>query len=329
MKAMMKIGFGEEIYPHSLTLKEFKDLGYSEIKVSEYEYKFGKPNLDGKMLLQYLMYDKDNNVVTIEDFTDYNNWRRCVIKYNSKGSIIEGIFYKNSGNIYKRWLREYNDKELLIREREYCEPQGDPQEEPQGCPQIIITNKYRDSGIILTKEVCFPKSIVHINNYVTIYNDKGLKTERVFRDNSGVLTEKQVYNYNDKGLMTERLSYHSEGKLGRKSMYKYNDMGLEVERLTYCVDSNQELGKELVSYDDRGNRVEIISYWCGKLRDKHVYKYSDTGLEIENAGWYEKDGIESLIRRYRYQYNDKDVLVGTTWYNSLEEPTKTTVLEYK
>jgi hypothetical protein len=329
MKAMMKIGFGEEIYPHSLTLKEFKYLGYSEIKVYEYEYKFGKPNLDGKLLLQYLMYDKDNNVVTIEDFTDYNNWRRCVIKYNAKGSITEGIFYKNSGNIYKRWLREYNDKELLIREREYDEPHGDPQEEPQGRPQIIMTNKYRDSGIILTKEVCFPLSIVHINNYVTTYNDMGLKTERVFRDNNGVLTEKQVFNYNDKGLMTERLSYDSEGKLGQKSMYKYNDMGLEVERLTYSVDHNQELGKELWSYNDRGQKMESLWYWCGKLQSKCIYKYDDKGLIIETAWWYEKDGKERLTQGYRYQYNDKDVLIGTTWYNSLEEPTKTTVMEYK
>ena len=313
---------GERLRIEEKRFKELKRLGYSECKVYQYKYKFGKLNIDGKRLLEYFTYDKEKNRVIHEDFCSKCS-RKSIVEFNECDFVKKEISYDELGEIYHKTIFEYNDKGLLIKESKYGN-QNDPQDDLQGHPISIITYRYGDTGLRLLKENCAYTRQGKLRwKGVDKYNNKGLRIEYSSFTTENMLAYKngykKVYEYNDKDLLIKFTEYNSCGELTIKHTFEYYDNGRWEERSVY---DNGWVMKNIYKYNDKGKIIESMTQ--GK-DDKGEYRYNDKGSIIEVTYF---SGENKIGYGYEYQYNDKDLLIKETRYGSMKEPLETTAYEY-
>ena len=102
---------------YKLVYETEKRKDYTEVKVYEYTYKFGKLDPESKKLQDQYAIDNEENIVSNENF-------KYVNIYNDKGLIIEKQCFENEKLDYITKYK-YNNKGLLIEEIGYG-TQGEP-----------------------------------------------------------------------------------------------------------------------------------------------------------------------------------------------------------
>jgi hypothetical protein len=155
-------------------LSKLKQSGYTEENVYTIKYKFGKPDIEGKLLQYRITYDKGNNniIYDICDDSDicnpmiYGN-KKVLLKYNAMNLLIEEKSYssydREDGEDGCRKITEYNDKQLMIQKAEY---------------------DYSDERGFYLRSKCEYE-----------YNDQDLITKKIYYDSLECPTEMIVYEY--------------------------------------------------------------------------------------------------------------------------------------
>jgi hypothetical protein len=322
--------------------KKLKMFGYSEEKIFEYNYKFGKPNVDGKRLISIVTYDKGDNLLIGYLLKD-SPIAKYTYKFNVNDKISRIVTYWESGEISKEKSFEYNDKGLLVKKAEY---------EVNHNLNEVETFKYGENGLLLLKESCHYVGEKLFWRIESKHNDKGLlvetthygyshsypllsKSERergipysVSADFSqvGKLTFKSVVEYDNKDSLIKELRYCENGKLsgGDVYQYNYNDKGLVLEKTRSSASSGK--CSRITKYDGKGLLKEDIYFEFGKMYESRRYIYNYLDLEIDRAFF---DGEGRLEYGYRSQYDRNNLLVEKMEYGRLEEPKVTKVYEYK
>jgi hypothetical protein len=313
---MLRLSDLENVVP--IDVKEFKKLGYSELFVYKYEYKFGKSNIDGKRLLSYSTYDKETNILTSHICSEgiFGREKKQILRYNDNNMLLEVTVYNGIGDP-KRDVYEYNDKGQLTRLLGYYGQAG---------LRESLVYEYGVTGLKSREEWCLLTSLAD-KKHIRKYNDKGFMVEDLEYEYDRLIW-KCVFEYNNKDLLIKRISYRRDGEVFSITIYKYNDKGLCVEEgVNYPYDSVWRNDKRLYVYNDMGLLTEETFGSDEKPTYIRKSKYNDKGLLIEKW-WYDLNNDLSNYG-YKYQYNDNDVLVEETKYGSLEEPIETTVYEYK
>jgi hypothetical protein len=308
-----------------LGFKKFKELGYTQSRLYRYYYKFGKPNLEGKLLYTMQSLVRENNIFVEEGFCRFS-CPKLIRWYNERDALIKRICYNQEGSITCVGLREYNNSGLLIKDSHYSN-QNDPLNIPQGHPSFVETFEYGDNGLISKRELwhysCEGKKGC---GNVEKYNDKGLPVEVLYYFDDGHFYNKEEILYDDKNLKKEEYYYYNTGKLSKRIEYKYNDSGAKVDELFYDLDLNTRK-RDVIKYNDSGKKIEYVSYNSNSdITHRWTYEYNDRGLVTEIAFYSSEDKI---IWGYWHKYNDKDVLVEETRFGSLREPIDTSICEYK
>jgi hypothetical protein len=153
-----------------------------------------------------------------------------------------------------------------------------------------------------------PKELIF--KIVNKYDNSGNVIEVSEYDKMNNLTSKQKYN--SKGSIIEEVRTYDTTKNYWEEQRK-NDPPCCIRRYIYNYDSNGTLiekreGDESqrtflsqsYKYDDKGNKIEEVSYKTGPLPEKIIYKYDSIGNIIEEVS-YDKNGI--IHKKKNYQYN--------------------------
>lgn len=111
--------------------------------------------------------------------------------------------------------------------------------------------------------------------------------------------------YNDKGFLTESIEKYFDGDtLIFQMIYTYDGKGNEIE--TYQSSSEGESGKETHKYDDKGNPIEVNTYYpidSLEMSYRYTYKYDDKDNIIEETTYTNGSSEGRLVT---YTYDDKD-----------------------
>lgn len=164
---------------------------------------------------------------------------------------------------------------------------------------------------------------------VTVFDEKGYKTETNRHNKTGQLFQKIIYKYNEKGNRLSRDVYNAFGKILLKNTYVYDDSGNKlaynsykptgelIESFTYKNDNKGRMIEETLTkadktfqmrytykYDAAGFTSEVAQYVneANNLNNSIRFKNNRQGLPLEMEN-YNKSG--SLIRKTTYKYDDK------------------------
>ncbi len=200
--------------------------GYHELIRYDYEYKFGKVDIQSKNKIYEMRFDSLGNTLLHKGLSDveYNfnsnhaistvegiAFAPCictkqVANYNSNGMKISQVCYLSDGYACSKRIFVYNKKGLLTMYKEY--------DNRDNNPRVIhhYTFKYnRDNKLELTKE--------YILDSPNFYS--------------------WVYRYNTSGqVILDRYDYNSNGTIGElasstKYMIKYDSFGNIIESIEY------------------------------------------------------------------------------------------------
>lgn len=153
---------------------------------------------------------------------------------------------------------------------------------------------------------------------ITLYNEKGKKSERNFYKTDGSLEKKYVYTYDNKGNRLETKVYYSTGNLNFRYTYNNDEKGNPVEINEFYPDGSLG-GRITVRFDDKGNGMEEIHYNPDKSLERRVlYKYDNKSNPIEESG-FEKTGkiFYSIINNYEKYDKEGNWLVSKRKSNDL------------
>lgn len=302
-------------------LKDIKRLGYSECKIYQYNYKFGKPNVEGKILKEYVVCDKEENSITEYFLSGYLKGGKKVFRYEGNNKLSESNWYDKSGDMYGNAYYVYNDKGQLVKEgkrRNYDARDWEAR-----------TFEYQDNGSLLIEEKWVSNGMGGDLwlGAVYKYNDLGLLKEEIRYRKPGILWTKELYEYDDKNSKIKIIWYDGDGELSKINTYQNNDRGLEIECVSKYAGRSGGNSRRVSNYNDIGLVTDYTSYdEENKRSTKTEYKYDDRGSIAEVTYFDDKDEI---IFGCKYKYNDKDLLIEKTKYGSMKEPLTTVIYEFE
>ncbi|WP_101261032.1 hypothetical protein [Labilibaculum filiforme] len=166
-----------------------------------------------------------------------------------------------------------------------------------------------------------------------VYNESGLRTEKLSFDAHNILTKRVVYSYDDKGNKIKTEKYLADGTLLATYEYEFNAQNQKVvSQKTDWVKSSKSgkvyrynsLGQNIeTEYDNNGQLTKRVYYKYNKNGDQTEYKesngkneqlvlfftenkYDATGRLIEK---YKRNDDEELVKSNAYSYNSNSQLV--------------------
>ena len=166
-----------------------------------------------------------------------------------------------------------------------------------------------------------PKEI--FNKTVSKYDNSGNIIEVSEYDKEGILISKKNYKYNSKGSKIEEVSTYdtthnpleprkNDGPCCEtRYIYNYNSNGKVIEKKEVFENQNTFLSQSY-KYDDKGNKIEEVSYRTYPLPEKITYKYDSIGNIIEEVR-YDKNGI--IYRKLGFEYNKNGKKVEENYFD--------------
>ena len=287
-----------------ITREYYNDVHNSRDKVRIYY------DNDGRIIKELYLDNLDNN--RGEKILTYDAAGRQVkdVRLDSNGTEKESKtwLYDAQGRCtqYCQWRKgelvtlresEYNDKGLLVEEREYG---------PDKSPRSTITLEYYD-------------------------NDKlAIKTHRWADSSRSSVT---TYIYID-GQLAEENSCGMDGRLLESKKYKYYSNGKLYESETF-VRHTTGVPYNIHRYDSNGNLIESIGrYGSGDTRNSYYtrYEYNDYGGKVYSDSYADEIRVmhdskphEEVIQTFDDQHN----IISRIELEHWETSTKTTYYQYK
>lgn len=259
--------------------------GYRKNNIYEYRYLNRKLDKTSKILIESLIYDKEGNILFIDDF---KRNAKTIFLYNSNNKLFEQIEISPTICIKLK----YNDKGYKTSSELYEDG------------KIYYRTKH-NNGYEISDE-CYKKGKIKWKLiYKYIYNKKR-KLESIETYEKNKLTTIAKYNSRGEIISRENLS----GKFRGKDIYEYDN----ERNLISIIDEN---GKTLFKYkydnkrnlistiDEKGDYLFKYEYDDNKnliseIREnkKFIYKYNEKNLLIKEIK-YENDEPK-LLKVYKY-----------------------------
>ncbi len=117
--------------------------------------------------------------------------------------------------------------------------------------------------------------------------------------------------FNEAGRLVDFKSYDVDSS---GYLVKFDEAKNQSE-IRYIKKSLLPKSKELISYDEKGQIIERLTYDDDSLLKRYTCAYSERGKKVEEA-WY--NALDFLTTKLTYQYNDKDSLVALVECNALD-----------
>ena len=170
------------------------------------------------------------------------------------------------------------------------------------------------------------------------YYDASLEHGKIIqnKENNGYHMN-YLKKYNDRGKHIETIYFNGMGGLCLELSYKgnligktlldYDDKGNRIET-DYYDTSSALINKSTFQYDDKGNIIEEKYYKGSDVLDYiYTFKYDDKGNQIEKNAAYQDTKFKTIYK-YTYKYDKKGNMIEWKKYDSDGKIFNTNVLKY-
>ena len=201
--------------------------------------------------------------------------------FDERGNEIEFIKYDEEGNIWKKEIKKYNEKDRLLYSKE-------------------------------TKILGEDETYIEENSYS--YNDKGfLIEEKSYEEDpdTGISHRRELYKYNNDQKLIEN-SYYSNDSLKRQVLYWYDNKGNLLRKLFYL--DNKPYTDTKFEYNHIGNLIKKTENYI-KTDYKHVEQYEYDAKNRLILFTKEDDDTKEIILKIIY----KDDLIIEIYDNRDDE----------
>lgn len=250
-----------------------------------YEYEFGQPKKDGRVIFE-CEFDKKGNLHKHTDF--YIHTDEPVIQYitlyDKKGSDIQWDEYNEEGKFDNRIVNKYGTNNNKIE-----------------------IYKYDSNEELVSKTV-------------NSYEGKDIVESNTFEP-EGKLIEKEISKYDDSGYSINSTKYDSNGKMLSKASYVNDKIGNAIEMHFYRPGKGTSVVK--ATYDDNNNMIEEIWHdYDGRVEQREIYTYDENNNEKTRI-IYNSEG--RLDIKFVHYYDANGNQLKTIEYNEADEPNLLTV----
>ena len=187
--------------------------------------------------------------------------------FDERGNEIEFIKYDEEGNIWKKEIKKYNEKDRLLYSKE-------------------------------TKILGEDETYIEENSYS--YNDKGfLIEEKSYEEDpdTGISHRRELYKYNNDQKLIEN-SYYSNDSLKRQVLYWYDNKGNLLRKLFYL--DNKPYTDTKFEYNHIGNLIKKTENYI-KTDYKHVKQYEYDAKNRLILFTKEDDDTKEIILKIIYK----------------------------
>ena len=187
--------------------------------------------------------------------------------FDERGNEIEFIKYDKEGNIWKKEIKKYNEKDRLLYSKE-------------------------------TKILGEDETYIEENSYS--YNDKGfLIEEKSYEEDpdTGISHRRELYKYNNDQKLIEN-SYYSNDSLKRQVLYWYDNKGNLLRKLFYL--DNKPYTDTKFEYNHVGNLIKKTENYI-KTDYKHVKQYEYDAKNRLILFTKEDDDTKEIILKIIYK----------------------------
>lgn len=227
-----------------------------------------------------------------------------VERYDDNNNIIEEKYYNKIGALYHTNKKYYDSKNRIEKEVEIDEFNNDT---------CVIKYQYTDSLNLVTHKRITSSCKKDYLDFYYKYNDRGVKTEELLKENSILIRKKTIQNIseNEKSIK----SYDSDNRLSTY-VYRYNEKDLLVyekrQEWDYVIkgdyfETRQE-NEILYKYDKKGNWIERTTQtYCLPIKHMPTKKTNkEEPPKAIKAGAYSAEDCnpeikEKLIRKIYYK----------------------------
>lgn len=256
-----------------LDKKEHERIAKNQIKtITTFMYDYKNGSFENEGYKNYEEFDINGHLIKDALYDPKGKLKNLVTySYNAKGiqTSRKSQQYSDDGSVSNASETIYNSFGQPVKMLHYRKTELDR----------INIYSYDRKGRLIKDESTIPNDTVeYINTYV--YNKKNLLIEDL-----GITSE-----INDSG----KRIYHTD----RKYKFKYDEKGNETEMLL-CQDNNVELTTYKSIYDEKGNLIEDYTYddTDGKLSAKEIFTYDNNGNIIE-INMYSSSGQVTIKTTY-------------------------------
>ena len=252
-----------------------KETGVETSQTSESTSEISSQEVPQKMvLMKEIRYNADDEILSSSEYT-----------YDESGNLIECATHDADGNL--KSLETLIDEEHPVSLVSYGS---------NGNPEKRTDYVYDEDGRRTSTTYSQEDEPSYTDK--NVYNEKGQKTE-VIRTQNGISFTYQKNSYDERGQELTTYSYFDDGSImciatneydqngnlttvkydyqppyafSTYLKYKYDDNGNCIECIC-CDEAGTEQMKEIVQYDDYGNRIRYDSYDGETLLSYTVFEY--------------------------------------------------------
>jgi hypothetical protein len=159
------------------------------------------------------------------------------------------------------------------------------------------------------------------DKYICKFDDKGNLTEEINYLTDDEIAEHKTFLYNSEGKIDKTFKHYADGSKDI-IQYNYDAIGNVSEKITLDADDQIEL-KEVMEWAEKLLMKKTI-YEFGETVYEESNKYDDRGNRIENITWNPEEGHS----RNEYYYNDKNDLLKVLTFNNEKKLVAKTIYTY-
>jgi hypothetical protein len=223
--------------------------------------------------------------------------------YDPEGKLTRKETYPPQPRLTSEEVFTYDNKGKLIQ-AEKIYPRND------ASNRKVTYNHDADGILIEAIEYGSDRAVLEKMNYK--YAADSNQAEEVYHLGNDRLRLRRLYLFDHKRRTLQESHFGSDNKLQLKKVYSYGDAEKPVRIDEYDLDGFR--GYSTVKYDDRGNRLQHISYApSGTLELKVTYSYDEKANLKEEVHYersdfrhrfvyeYEYDAIGNWVRKFSYK----------------------------
>jgi hypothetical protein len=253
--------------------------------------------------LSYDVSESENGVQKLAVSKRRNAAFNELVQYNPAGQKSLAVHYRQDAKIVQTTAYHYNDKGHLIRKSKYS---------PDSTSFAEILYKIDDNGNILHAKAGELRQALVTERRYTYDKYNNLISYVRFRKSSenGMTTR---YIFNDQQQNTEIHYFDQSGNITNKNIFKYDQFGNQIEKNRFNTKRNAGSKIEYF-YDSKGNKIESKHYsYSGGLIYQLKFTYDSKGNLLSKS---QIQPDESVLRteRNQYEYDDRGNWILKTEY---------------
>ncbi len=262
-------------------------------------------------------YDEFGRRIGEVRYSDTVVFQSYYFKYDSLGQMIVWNIDYMDGQQWKVTF-QYSPKTNLLQEERYVQTRKYLKAEVNEIRKVI---KYTyDNKAHLLQEKVYYRDTTSIEIQKRYFYNKAGKLIKVTIGNGGKPYIEKIYKYDSKGYLKELVN---KGNISER--YSYDEKGNRIEMIKY-FDDGEVLDRITYMYDDKGNKLEENEYSKeGELRLAEKYNYNDQG---QVTAIVVPDQFNICRSKIMNNYDRFGNLIEEVKYNHLQQPEQKNIYVY-